>query len=289
VTFTTPSPDSQWGATPSGAPAGWHADPWGVAPWRWWDGYQWTAHVWPPSAPQRAKREFRSAFWPSVGWMLLSMVAGIAAGVPPAVVLVLLGAGQTGAITSFAIVFYPVMFLGFWLASRKLSREYGTASMCADYGWMKFRWVDLGWGLLAAVAALVAQLVIGLVFQQPDDGSYRDAVFGKDPNVLLVVGMSVAIVVGAPLFEELMFRGPIMRSLIARFGTWPGLILQGGVFALYHVVGNPTLITAWYLTPLFAVGVILGIAAHRTGRMATSQIAHAAMNTVALVALLMSL
>lgn len=26
-------------------PAGWYADPWRVAPWRWWDGFGWTAHV----------------------------------------------------------------------------------------------------------------------------------------------------------------------------------------------------------------------------------------------------
>ena len=221
--------------------------------------------------------------------MLVSMVAGIAAGVPPTVVALFLGAGQAGALTSFAVTFYPVMFGGFWLASRRLSRAYGTGDMRNDYGWMRIRWADLGWGLLAAAAAVVAQVLIGAVFRQPGDGEYRDAVFGKDPSALLLVGMGLAIVIGAPLFEELMFRGPIMRSLIERFGTWPGLILQGAVFALYHVVGNPTMIRAWYLTPLFVVGIILGVAAHRTGRMATSQVAHAAMNAIAFGALLVSL
>lgn len=31
--------------TPQAQPAGWYADPWGVAPWRWWDGAQWSART----------------------------------------------------------------------------------------------------------------------------------------------------------------------------------------------------------------------------------------------------
>lgn len=33
------------GAPASVAPAGWHPDPWGQAPLRWWDGSQWTGHT----------------------------------------------------------------------------------------------------------------------------------------------------------------------------------------------------------------------------------------------------
>ena len=31
-------------------PPGWFADSWRLAPWRWWDGYQWTPYTW-PAAP----------------------------------------------------------------------------------------------------------------------------------------------------------------------------------------------------------------------------------------------
>ena len=61
------------------------------------------------------------------------------------------------------------------------------------------------------------------------------------------------------------------------------------MFALYHVAGNPTMVTAWYLVPLFVVGVIFGVDAHRTGRMARFQVAHAAMSAMAFGALLVSL
>ena len=282
------------------ATPGWYGDPWAVAPWRWWDGRQWTAHLWPmqgttlpwagagPVAVDARSDRFGRAFWPSIGWMLVSMVAGVGIAIPPTVVATIVG-GEQAALATFVLAFYPAMFLGFWLASRKLSRRYGSGDMGRDYGWRRFRTADIGWGLLAGLGALVAQIVLGIVLPQPDDGSYRDAVFGESPSTVLLVAMGFAIVVGAPLFEELLFRGPMMRSLIARFGTWPGLVLQGAVFALYHVVGNPALVTLWYLLPLFAVGVIFGFVAHRTGRMATSQIAHASMNVLAFVALLVSL
>ena len=49
------------------------------------------------------------------------------------------------------------------------------------------------------------------------------------------------------------------------------------------------MVTAWYLVPLFVVGVIFGVDAHRTGRMARFQVAHAAMSAMAFGALLVSL
>jgi DNA polymerase-3 subunit epsilon len=33
------------------APAGWYDDPWSQAPWRWWDGQQWTGHTTRETAP----------------------------------------------------------------------------------------------------------------------------------------------------------------------------------------------------------------------------------------------
>ena len=65
--------------------------------------------------------------------------------------------------------------------------------------------------------------------------------------------------------------------------------MPGALFAHYHAVGNPTMITAWYFVPRFVVGVIFGVAAHRTGRVATFQVAHVAMSAMAFGALLVSL
>ncbi len=79
-----------WAApvTPENAPAGWHLDPWGAAPWRWWDGTAWTAHVAAPAV----ERQPRLPAWLSVPVIIGALVSAlvivqIAANVPVAIVL----------------------------------------------------------------------------------------------------------------------------------------------------------------------------------------------------------
>jgi membrane protease YdiL (CAAX protease family) len=242
-----------------------------------------------PDGPTSSGLLARKALWPSIGWMLLCILASIAVSIGPVVAVKVLGGSDDTMYVVAICVSYPTLFGSMWWASRRISRKYGSGDMRRDYGWRRFHRSDIGWGLLAAFAALVAQGIIGTVLRS-DDTKYQDAVFGSNhPSTLLLVTMGVATIVGAPLFEELMFRGAIMQAVFARFSEVPGLLLQGAIFALYHVVGAPDLIRLWYLTPLFVVGVIFGFAARRTGRLATSQIAHAAMNTVAFIGLIATL
>jgi RsiW-degrading membrane proteinase PrsW (M82 family) len=76
-------------STPTdGTSPGWYADPWGVAPWRWWDGVQWTAQT----AAPLASRKPRLPAWLSVPVIigtLLSMfvVVQVAADYPTAILL----------------------------------------------------------------------------------------------------------------------------------------------------------------------------------------------------------
>jgi membrane protease YdiL (CAAX protease family) len=297
---------------------GWYADPWRQAPWRWWDGAAWSAHVWPappgaslpwatppwatpswagvssPGAPWAGSSssgappaDFRRAFRPTVLWALAAMAVAIVAGLVPTVFLVGVGADDNTTLAALTVVVYPVMFGGFYLTARRISRTHGSGDLRQDFGWRRFHGSDIGWGVLGGFAAMVLQIVIGLVVPQPDDGSYRDAVFGEEPNLLVVAAMALPVILGAPIFEELLFRGPVQRSLIGRFGGAPGLVLQGVVFSLYHVVGSVSLelVQAWYLVPLFAVGVLFGVVKERTGRLAAAQIAHGVMNLIAYSAL----
>jgi membrane protease YdiL (CAAX protease family) len=317
VTSPASPPRSGYPDGPPTHPPGWFADPWQTAAWRWWDGYQWTPHTssphdgpnrggppsfgsnsfgpssdgpygYPPvgNAPRTDGGLAPKAIWPSIGWMLLCVLASVVGAIGPVVAVAVVGGSDDTVFVAAICVSYPILFGSMWWVSRRLSRTYGSGDMGRDYGWRRFHRSDIGWGLLAGFAALVAQGIIGQLLR-PDNKTYEDAVFGsKHPSTLLLVTMGIATIVGAPLFEELMFRGAIMQSLLGRFSDVPALLLQGVIFALYHVVGAPNLISFWYLTPLFAVGIIFGFAARRTGRLATSQVAHAAMNTIAFLALI---
>jgi hypothetical protein len=96
--------------------------------------------------------------------------------------------------------------------------------------------------------------------------------------------VDVFTVVGAPFFEELFFRGLLLRSLARLFGTFGGwvgptaaVIVTGVLFGLAHVEGLQ-------LFGLAVFGIILSAIAYRTGRLGMNMAAHASFNLTAVVA-----
>ena len=100
------------------------------------------------------------------------------------------------------------------------------------------------------------------------------------PGFVLVALMTT---LGAPFFEEWLFRGVLLRALVegrrrtSRRAVALGVVGSAGLFALAH--GEPL-----QFAGLFALGVVLGVVAYRTRRLAPSYIAHASFNAVALIA-----
>ena len=84
----------------------------------------------------------------------------------------------------------------------------------------------------------------------------------------------VALVVVAPLTEELLFRGLILRGFLLRYSLWAAIGAQAFLFALLHA--NP-----WqFLSPL-ALGVLFGWLAVRTGSLTLPILGHAVINGMA--------
>ncbi len=95
----------------------------------------------------------------------------------------------------------------------------------------------------------------------------------------------VILVIGAPVAEEIFFRGLTYRTIIGRFAEatpWlrSALAIGGSsfLFALAHF--EPL-----QFAGLFVVGCILALLVKATGRLGTSITAHASFNLVAVVAL----
>ena len=99
---------------------------------------------------------------------------------------------------------------------------------------------------------------------------------GSDAEIFLLV---VMVVVGAPIIEELFFRGLLMRSIQARLNDGLALVLSSLFFALVHF-------QVLQIPGLFLFGLIAGTCAQRTGRLGMSILAHAAFNATAVVMLL---
>jgi membrane protease YdiL (CAAX protease family) len=90
--------------------------------------------------------------------------------------------------------------------------------------------------------------------------------------------LAVLLIVGAPLVEELFYRGLLLRSLKRYVPTIPSIVLCGVIFGAAHF----DLIT---LPGLALFGMVLAWLAHRSGRLGPSVIAHAAFNAATVVLL----
>jgi hypothetical protein len=81
-------------------------------------------------------------------------------------------------------------------------------------------------------------------------------------------------VVGAPLVEELFFRGLLQGAFTRRIRAIPALFVTAIIFSFAHVLNEGLLA----LVALFPMAVVLGYLRYRTGRLAAGMAAHALFN-----------
>ena len=164
------------------------------------------------------------------------------------------------------------------------SRLRGYGNLGADVG-LEFRWVDL---VVGAVAGIGTQLVLipllYLPFEHADRTlKHRLEAPAKTDTAGIHGAWQIAVLmlflaVGAPIVEELFFRGLLLRSLSRAFGPVVGIAGSALVFGLAHF-------ELLQLPALILFGVILGLLAHRTGRLGPNMVAHAAFNAVTVISL----
>lgn len=166
----------------------------------------------------------------------------------------------------------------------RASRRWGIGRFGADFG-LCFRWTDLGWGPLTWLLAFVAAVAIGVVLAPfPElQGSNTD-ILSDDPAPSTIVAMGVIAVIAAPFFEELLFRGLLLRALGAAMPAALAIPLQSMAFGMVHVQPDEGLGNIGLVVTLAAVGAAFGFAAYRAGRLGPAIVGHAIFNAVATVA-----
>lgn len=83
-----------------------------------------------------------------------------------------------------------------------------------------------------------------------------------------------SIIVIAPLFEEILFRGLIMNEFLKIMRPWAAIVCQATFFAVAHF-------SLFQSSFAFAVGIVLGIIYFKTKNIKTVAISHAAFNLTA--------
>lgn len=142
---------------------------------------------------------------------------------------------------------------------------------------LRLTWHELGWGVVTGVIALVLAAVLTLIstaiFGEFDSAAGEVArSIVAESNRLALIGFGLMLMVGAPIAEELAFRGLLFAGLRKR-GVRPALtvVITAVVFALFHF--EPV-----RLGVLIAIGLVLGVARARSGSLGVSIVAHAVNN-----------
>ena len=92
----------------------------------------------------------------------------------------------------------------------------------------------------------------------------------------------LAIVIVAPLFEELFFRGFMFRGLVdSRFGVAGAITITSALWAVVHAQYQPLLIGV-----VFLLGLFFGFARWRSGSVLLTTGLHMAFNSVAVIELM---
>jgi membrane protease YdiL (CAAX protease family) len=168
-----------------------------------------------------------------------------------------------------------------------VSRRRGTHSIVQDFGF-RFRWRDLGFGLAGAIVGRIIATVsiLPLPLLDPGGGERgRRTIVSDDVTGWTWAAVAFVACVGAPVIEELFFRGLLQNRLVQRYGVGVGIPVASVLFGAAHLIGwegLPTAVNAWAVT--FG-GLVLGATYHYSRRLGASIIAHALFNVVAIAAL----
>lgn len=139
--------------------------------------------------------------------------------------------------------------------------------------WLQTRpWFVLFWCVVASLGALVPSMWLQeLMPELPNTAEEAFDMIMKDRLGYFVVGLF------APLTEELVFRGAILKALLQwKPNPWVGIVISALLFALVHM--NPA-----QMPHAVLVGLLLGWMYYRTDSIIPGVVYHWVNNTVAYV------
>ena len=222
-------------------------------------------------------------------WGLGDAAAGWLIGVLATAIVGAVWAGASGN-TKLSIGALSVAEVALWvgLAGAPLwaTRRKGTGDLGRDFG-LRIQASDA----VAVPVGIVSQLILVPLIYLPiewlsghhDVSKPAKEIIGGAHGGGQLALLTAVLVIGAPVVEELFFRGLVLRSIQRRLGASPradlwAVVGSAVVFGLSHF-------ELLQLPALIAFGLILGLLAVRSGRLGPGIWAHAAFNAVTVLLL----
>jgi uncharacterized protein len=176
-----------------------------------------------------------------------------------------------------------------WLAM--VARRKGTGSLRRDFGLTlrpaRGAWFDdIPWFFAGIGLQIAALIPIGLLNALYGHTAKQDVVKTADAALgWQIPVIALAIVVLAPVTEELLFRGALLRSLLRKISPDAAVFVSAVVFGLVHVLGDPSVGSLVALPAIILLGVVSGWQATKTGNLSRSILLHMGFNALSAVLL----
>ena len=258
--------------------------PAGVPP---YDPYAWV----PPGPPPRSNPPWmRFPDQPTPRWGIGDVFIGLALWLLTSTVFAVpgvaadLAAGGNGEVTGLwsvlALVGSWTGMVGWLLYACKRK---GFGSFARDFGF-RFRWIDPLIGFGAGFATLIVTSIVGAAIAAAageEAAGNAEAIFGgQAANPVGLVLMAIGGAIGAPIIEELFFRGLALRAFERRFGPVVGVIASSLVFTLLHFQSGSAVSIITLLVVIGGYAVVLAILARTFARLGPAIFAHMTINGI---------
>jgi membrane protease YdiL (CAAX protease family) len=237
----------------------------------------------PPSVEHQHKRSLLSILFLWIGCYLTAVVVSVA-------VMSISGTSSNDATDSPTTWVLTLSALGLWLPFVFMLRWVARRADTDFRQYFGMRFAKTDW--LGIPLGIFCQLVLMNVVNWPLNKWFpntfnpqrietraRDMVDAAHGAWFIV--LFVVVVVGAPMVEELVYRGFIQGGLQTRLGSTWALIIAAAWFTVVHL--EPI-----EFPGLFAFAIVLGLCYKRTQRIGLSVVTHLAFNATGLLLVTLS-
>jgi membrane protease YdiL (CAAX protease family) len=142
--------------------------------------------------------------------------------------------------------------------------------------WPRVKHVVIGAGAMVA-ALIIADLVSVAAGHEVTSSAMNEVILSaRDPTTMVL--LALAVVVLAPLQEEIFFRGFLFPGFAQGMGAWLAIIVTSAIWASLHVQYD-----LFFMGQIFAMGVLIGWLRWWSGSTLLTIILHAGVNAAAIV------
>jgi CAAX protease family protein len=224
---------------------------------------------------------------PKVPWGLGDSVWGLIGGlllvviVPPLLVLPFdpnIGdpdkASDAGILATQALFDFFLIAIAIGMAS---GWHFNLKEALGRLGLRRFQPSALGWMFATLGTYYVGAIAFSAIVIQPKQEDIGKELGVCNPGIGIALAAVLAVVVLAPIAEEVFFRGFFFAGLRSRWSLWPSALLSGAIFGLVHAPTGPTA-----AIPLAGLGVGLAWLYNKTGSIYPCIFAHFLNNAIAI-------